>query len=144
MKLKFLLTLVCLVVSVGCFAGDKTKTMVVSQDNAKTENFDWGSLITYYAGETYSIKDSLTAVAIIKPGMEIHPPHTHAEEEYLMIIEGEGTWTIKDKDTKASAGDILYAAPWELHGLKNTGKTPMKFVVWKWNGKGVVLPAAKK
>lgn len=144
MKLKFILTLVCLVASIGCFAGDKTKSMIVSQENAKTENFDWGSLITYYSGETYSIKDSLTAVAIINPGMEIHPPHTHAEEEYLMIIEGEGTWTIKDKDTKASVGDILYAAPWELHGLKNTGKTPMKFVVWKWNGKGVALPTPKK
>lgn len=120
-------------------AGDAAaiKTSVVSAKAAKTENFEWGQLITYYAGESWSTKDALTAVAIMNAGMEIHPPHIHSEEEYLMVIEGEGTWTVKDKDFKASAGDILYAAPWDLHGLKNTGKKPLKFVVFKWNPKPV-------
>jgi len=82
----------------------------------------------------------LTGVAVIKPGMEIHPPHQHAEEEYLMVTEGQGTWHLNGKTFAAQKGDILYAAPWDVHGIKNTGTTPLTFVVWKWNNKGLALP----
>lgn len=35
---------------------------------------------------------------------------------------------------------MLYAAPWDVHGITNTGTTPLTFVVWKWDNKGVPLP----
>ena len=110
-------------------------------DTASREDFEWGSFYTYYTGETYGTMDTLTGVAIIKPGMQIHPPHVHVEEEYLMVTQGEGMWHLKGEELPAKAGDILYAAPWEIHGITNTGSEPMTFVVWKWNSKGVELPA---
>ena len=113
---------------------------VVTAKSAKTENADWGSFSTYFQGETYGTKDVLAGVAVIKPGQEIHPPHQHAEEEYLMVVEGEGTWHLNGKSFVAPQGDILYAAPWDIHGIKNTGKASLKFVVWKWNNKGLALP----
>ena len=112
---------------------------IVSRADSKREDFAWGSLYTYYEGESYGTKDGLTAVAVIKPGQEIHPPHEHAEEEYLMVVEGSGTWHLNGKDSPAKAGDIQYSAPWDVHGIKNTGSTPLTFVVWKWNNKGVPL-----
>jgi mannose-6-phosphate isomerase-like protein (cupin superfamily) len=115
-----------------------------SQQEAKREDFAWGSLYTYYEGESYGTRDGLAAVAVIKPGMEIHPPHQHAEEEYLMVVEGSGTWHLNGRETPARTGDMQYAAPWDVHGIKNTGRTPLRFVVWKWNGKGVTPKAAPK
>ena len=120
---------------------DASASAVISQKSAVKQEFDWGSLITYFDKDTYGTKDVLAAVAIIKPGLEIHPPHKHAEEEYLMVTEGTGTWHLKGKDFKAQAGDMLYASPWDLHGIKNTGEKPLSFVVWKWNNKGLDLPA---
>jgi mannose-6-phosphate isomerase-like protein (cupin superfamily) len=122
-------------------ANDINDSAVVSQQQAITQYFDWGNLITYYQGETVITKDALAAVAIIKPGMEIHPPHVHEEEEYLMILEGSGTWTLHDQDFAAKAGDMLFSKPGDLHGLKNTGTTPLKFAVFKWNSKLVQLTA---
>jgi mannose-6-phosphate isomerase-like protein (cupin superfamily) len=110
---------------------------IVSRDSAQREDASWGTLYTYYEGEGYSTKDLLAAVAVIKPGREIHPPHRHAEEEYLMVVEGEGRWHLKGVERPARAGDMQYAAPWDVHGIRNTGRTPLRFVVWKWNGKGV-------
>lgn len=132
-------TLLTLTFSAGVLAGENKliPSAVVSGKAAKTETFEWGQLITYFAGESYSATDSLTAVAVINPGMQIHPPHVHSEEEYLMVLEGEGTWSLLGKDFKATAGDILYAEPWDIHGIKNTGKIPLKFVVIKWNPKPV-------
>jgi quercetin dioxygenase-like cupin family protein len=110
---------------------------VVSQQEAQREDFDWGTLYSYFNRETYGTRDGLAAVAVIKAGREIHPPHQHAEEEYLMVLEGLGTWHLNGQERGAKAGDMLYAAPWDVHGVKNTGKTSLRFVVWKWNSKGV-------
>jgi mannose-6-phosphate isomerase-like protein (cupin superfamily) len=125
--------------SAGQLAGTITSE-VKPQQEAGHEDFDWGTLYIYYQGETYGTKDVLTGVAVIKPGMEIHPPHQHAEEEYLMVTEGQGTWHLNGKDFSAQKGDMLYAAPWDIHGIKNTGTTPLTFVVWKWNAKGLAVP----
>jgi len=111
------------------------KTSVVSEAEVNPDYQDWGNFLPYYSGETEYTSDVLTGVAVINPGDQIHPPHKHIEEEYLMVIEGNGTWTIDQKEFPANAGDILYAAPWDLHGIENTGSIPLKFVVFKYNRK---------
>lgn len=113
---------------------------IVSAEQAKAEQGKGYVFSTYFSGQTFGTQDALTGVAVIEPGQEIHPPHVHAEEEYLMVIEGSGVWSLHDKEIPAKAGDILYAAPWDSHGIRNTGKVPLKFVVMKWQSKGVPVP----
>jgi mannose-6-phosphate isomerase-like protein (cupin superfamily) len=117
---------------------------ILSQQEAQRQDFGWGTLYTYYERESYGTRDGLAAVAVIKPGSEIHPPHQHAEEEYLMVVEGHGTWHLNGRERAAKPGDMQYAAPWDAHGIKNTGTAPLRFVVWKWNSKGVVPLARPK
>lgn len=124
--------------------GDLQASAIVPQHEAQRQDFDWGTLYTYFNRETYGTRDGLAAVAVIRPGWEIHPPHQHAEEEYLMVVEGSGTWHLNGQERSAKLGDMLYAAPWDVHGIKNTGNTPLRFVVWKWNNKGVVPLARPK
>ena len=116
-------------------------SQIVTQAQAKAEKGDGYVFYSYFTKPTFGTQDALTGVAVIEPGKEIHPPHIHAEEEYLMVIEGEGVWSLKDKDIPAKAGDILYAAPWDSHGIRNTGNKPLKFVVMKWHSKGLPVPA---
>ena len=125
-------------------AAPEQPSAIRAQAEAKRADSDWGTLYTYYEGESRTTRDALAAVAVIKPGREIHPPHQHAEEEYLMVLEGEGTWDLKGVRRPARAGDMQYAAPWDLHGIRNTGRTPLRFVVWKWNSKGVAAKAGPK
>jgi hypothetical protein len=76
----------------------------------------------------------------LKPGHAPHPPHQHAEEEFMILTEGSGTWTLNDNEMPARKGDVLYAAPWALHGLKNTGDSPLTYYMVKWSNKGVPVP----
>ena len=127
-------------------ADDDTKstqntTSVISAKQAKQEEAGWGNALTYYSGATFGTKDGLWAVATIKPGEEIHPPHKHEEEEFMMVMAGNGTWHLNGKEFPANTGDTMYAQPWDIHGIRNTGSEPLKFVVWKWSNKG--LPAPK-
>jgi len=59
-------------------------------------------------------------------------------------VDGEGTWSIEGKEFKAQKGDMMYAEPWDWHGITNTGDTPLTFFVVKWDNKGVELPKRKE
>jgi mannose-6-phosphate isomerase-like protein (cupin superfamily) len=116
------------------------KSGVVAFDEARLHRADWGEMRFYYTGETFGTKNVLTAVATVKPGEAVHRAHRHAEEEYLVVAEGSGTWSLDGKEFPAKRGDVLYTEPWVYHGLTNTGDKPLVFLVVRFNGKGVELP----
>ncbi len=68
----------------------------------------------------------------LKPGMSPHPPHQHPEEEIMMITEGLGEVSVDGKTTKVASGSMMYCAGGKLHGIVNTGKTPLLFYYYKW------------
>ncbi len=113
------------------------KSQVMPKADVKKSPDSWGVFYPYFTGQTVGTRDMLAGVADIKPGEEIHPPHTHAEEEFLLVTKGQGIWHLNGEDFPAKAGDMLYAAPWDIHGIKNTGTDNLEFVVWKWASKGV-------
>jgi len=116
------------------------KSQIVRFDDARSHQGNWGEMRTYFTGQTHATKNVLTAVAIVEPGKAVHRAHRHAEEEYLMLVEGSGVWSLDGKESPARRGDILYIEPWVYHGLTNTGDEPLIFVVVRYNGKGVDVP----
>jgi mannose-6-phosphate isomerase-like protein (cupin superfamily) len=116
------------------------KSQVVTWDAARSNRADWGEMRRYFTGQTFGTKDAFTAVAVIEPGKAVHRAHRHAEEEYLALVDGSGTWHLAGKEFPAQRGDILYVEPWVFHGLTNTGDKPLTFVVVKFNSKGVTIP----
>jgi mannose-6-phosphate isomerase-like protein (cupin superfamily) len=130
--------------SSGADAADKPaptiESKIVGWDEAQIHKADWGQMRFYMTGETSGSKNVLTAVAIVEPGKSVHKAHRHAEEEYLAVVEGSGTWSLNDKESPAKRGDVLYAAPWVYHGLTNTGDKPLIFLVVRYSSKGVPVP----
>lgn len=117
------------------------KSGIVRFEDAKAQQADWGEMRRYFTGESFGTKDLLTAVAIVNPGKAVHRAHRHAQEEYLIVAEGSGTWSLDGKQFPAKRGDILYTEPWIYHGLTNTGTDPLIFVVVRYNSKGITPPA---
>ncbi len=115
------------------------KSQIIRQHEAPVSEADWGKMYRYFAGESGETRNVLVAVAVVQPGKAVHRAHRHAMEEYLMLVEGEGTWSLDGKETPATAGDILYAEPWVYHGLTNTGTKPLTFAVFRYNTKGMDL-----
>lgn len=147
MKKNILLTLlICSVFLIGWNSHkwySDLETQVISRDQAKTLNESWGDLVIYTPEEstsTYGTKNMLTVLAEIKPGEQIHPPHQHTAEEFMFIVEGEGTWSMNGEELPAKEGDVFYASPWDWHGLTNTGDETLSFFIVKWDNKGVPLP----
>ncbi len=115
-------------------------TQVQKASDVTGQDEEWGTYYQYFEGASWGTENALSGIAEIQPGKEIHPPHTHAEEEYLMVLEGAGTWSVNGETFPAGPGDMLYAAPWDEHGISNTGDTVLKFVFWKWTSSGLTPP----
>jgi mannose-6-phosphate isomerase-like protein (cupin superfamily) len=125
-------------------AAARLTSKVVRWDEAQTSRDKWGEFRRFFDGEGYGANGLLAGMATVKPGEALHAAHRHAEEEFLFITEGSGTWILDGKEFPLKKGDVLYVAPWVVHGEVNTGKEPMSFAVARWAGKGVPVPPDPK
>ncbi|HLF94474.1 MAG TPA: cupin domain-containing protein, partial [Planctomycetota bacterium] len=105
------------------------------------EVFPWGEMRKAFTGESFATKKLFVSSFVLKAGMEVHPPHRHAQEEFMTMVEGSGTWHLDGKEIPAKKGDVIYVAPWLKHGLKNTGETSLVYFVAQWNPKGMEAAA---
>ena len=69
---------------------------------------------------------------LLKSGMSPHPPHQHPEEEFMVITQGTGEISVEGKVTQVGPGSMMYCAGGHLHGIVNTGPTPLLFYFYKW------------
>jgi quercetin dioxygenase-like cupin family protein len=113
---------------------------LVRGEDAVPTRGPWGEWRRYFRGDTHGTKDMVVLVVTLKPGQAPHPPHQHAEEELMILAEGSGTWTLDGKEIAARKGDVVYAAPWTTHGLKNTGDAALTYYMVKWSNMGVKAP----
>ena len=110
----------------------KLPSSTLDAASARVTNEPFGDLAIYFSGPTEQV-GSMTAGSLrLKSGMSPHPPHTHPEEEFMVITEGTGEITVADKITKVAPGSMMYCAAGTLHGIVNTGKTPLLFYFYKW------------
>lgn len=116
---------------------EEIRSAIVPLKDTPENKGDWGVMRPYFTGQTGGTSGVFVAAGTIQPGKSVHGAHRHAEEEYLLITEGSGTWSLEGKETPARKGDMLYVQPWVFHGIKNTGKSPLEFAVFKYTAKGV-------
>lgn len=75
-------------------------------------------------------------ISEIAPGTRAHPPHTHHAIEAFYVLEGHGAVEIGDPAGEAGVerfeigpNEALILDARTLHGLVNTGATPMRYMV---------------
>jgi len=105
-------------------------TMDMRQARVTHEPF--GDLAIYFSGSTDQVQSMTAGSLRLKPGMSPHPPHTHAEEEFMVITEGTGEITVEGKKSEVAPGSMMYCAAGKLHGIVNTGTSPLLFYFYKW------------
>lgn len=124
----------------GDVSNSAGKSAILSEANVTSDAAPWGSFLPYFTEDTHALKPVLVGVAKIDAGQQIHPPHRHSDEEYLMITKGRGEWYLNGKTMPANEGDILFARAWDYHGVKAAADSPLEFVVFKYSGKNGKMP----
>lgn len=121
-------------------SNDAPASEIKSEAGVTVDNADWGSFLPYFTEDTHVLSPVLVGVAKIDAGQQIHPPHRHADEEYLMVTKGRGFWSLNGVETEANEGDILFARAWDYHGVRAAEDSPLEFVVFKYSGKDKAAP----
>jgi len=115
-------------------------SVILSESDVVEDKADWGSFFPYFTDDTHVLKPVLVGVAKLDAGQEIHPPHRHADEEYLMVTKGRGEWYLNGETKPAKEGDILFARAWDYHGVKAAPDSPLEFVVFKYSSRDTPAP----
>jgi uncharacterized cupin superfamily protein len=92
-----------------------------------------------FRGSTPGIGDMGCHVSILDPGRQPHPPHRHAEEEILLILDGETDLVLEaDGDPeavsrhRAQRGTFAYYPTGFAHTIHNTADRPVTYAMFKW------------
>jgi len=112
--------------------GEGLANSVVDGASAKVTKEDFGELKIYFDGPTPQLKAMTAGSLRLKPGMSPHAPHEHPEEEFMVVTEGTGEISVEGKVTKVGPGSMMFCAAGKLHGIVNTGKSPLLFYFYKW------------
>lgn len=112
--------------------GVKLPDTTRSAKDAALTREPFGDLLIYFDGPTDQLKAMTAGSLRLKPGMTPHAPHKHPEEEFMVVTEGEGEISVEGKITKVAPGSMMYCAAGKLHGIVNTGKSPLLFYFYKW------------
>jgi len=89
----------------------------------------------YLAGDTPASTKFVTGRFVLEAGKSPHAPHTHAEEEVMIIASGHGEILCDGKTTKIGPGSVMYTTPNVPHGITNTGSEPIVFYYVKWESR---------
>lgn len=95
----------------------------------------------FFLGQS-GIHDVIGAHAsVLAPGKMPHPPHRHAEEELLLVLDGEGELLLGDSPLtedatpqRARPGTLAFYPAWQHHSIRNTGQTPLTYLMLRWRG----------
>src|SRR5262249_7457784 len=108
----------------------------------KSTTFDWttlrdeptaiGSRRTVMNAPTPTLDMLEMHITTLNPGAVSHPPHQHAEEEILIVREGQVATLQNGVETRLGPGSIIFHSANDLHNIRNVGSTPATYHVIQW------------
>ncbi len=137
--------LVIALIAVGatlCIVAAARSQATVMQSTA----FDWnaiavkqtdvGSVRQFFRSPTATLDELECHVTTLKPGMQSHAPHKHANEELVIIREGTVEVLVNGEWKKVGPGSVIFNASNQLHALRNVGDGPATYHVINWRSPG--------
>lgn len=68
----------------------------------------------------------------LKEGMKSHDPHTHIEDEIILVRYGQVEEMIDGKPHKAGPGSVIFLGSNVPHGIRNIGDGLCEYYAFKW------------
>lgn len=71
-------------------------------------------------------------ITTLKPHTASHAPHTHPNEEMVIVKEGTLQAHVNGREIVLGPGSVLFFASMQPHGVQNIGDTPATYHVINW------------
>jgi quercetin dioxygenase-like cupin family protein len=90
---------------------------------------DVGELRSVVRQPTRTLNELEMHITTLNPHTASHPPHTHPNEEMVIVKEGTLQAHVNGKEIVVNAGGVLFYASMQPHAVQNIGDTPATYYV---------------
>lgn len=81
---------------------------------------------------TQTLRELEMHITTLKEGEKSHDPHVHADEEIILVLEGEVEEMINGTPYRLGPGSVIYLAAFDPHGIRNAGKGNCEYYAIRW------------
>lgn len=108
-------------------------SFVMNWDDMVFKPHDKGGVRQLFDRKTVMLNRFDIHVTTLNPGLKSHEPHTHQNEEIILMLDGDAQMTVNTGMVRCITGDAVYVASMVPHNLVNTGKNAATYFAIQWN-----------
>ncbi len=108
------------------------QSTVFDWNSIAVKQTDVGNVRQFFRTPVATLDELELHVTTLNPGLSSHAPHKHANEELVIIKEGNVEVLSNGEWKKAGPGSVIFNASNQMHALKNIGTTPAVYHVINW------------
>jgi quercetin dioxygenase-like cupin family protein len=128
------ITMAC--VSVAQESGGMLDSTAWNWQDMQAKKTDVGELRAVVRQPTRTLDELEMHITTLNPRTASHPPHTHPNEEMVIVKEGTLQAHVNGKEIVVGPGSVLFYASMQPHAVQNIGDTPATYFVINWASPG--------
>ncbi len=128
------ITMAC--VSVAQEPGGLLDSTAWKWQDMQVKKTDVGELRSVVRQPTRTLDELEMHITTLNPRTASHPPHTHPNEEMVIVKEGTLQAHVNGKEVVVGPGSVLFYASMQPHAVQNIGDTPATYFVINWASPG--------
>ena len=105
-------------------------------EDMQAKKTDVGELRSVVREPTRTLDELEMHITTLNPHVASHPPHTHPNEEMVIVREGTLQAHVNGKEIVIGPGSVLFFASNQPHAVKNVGEVPATYFVINWASPG--------
>jgi quercetin dioxygenase-like cupin family protein len=95
-----------------------------------------GAVRSVFRAPTLTLDELEYHITTLNPGESPHAPHTHFNEEVIIVKEGAVEAYVNGEWKPASTGSLMFFASNVPHTVRNVGSVPATYHVVNWKSPG--------
>jgi len=105
-------------------------------EDMQAKKTDVGELRSVVRHPTRTLDELEMHITTLNPHVASHAPHTHPNEEMVIVREGTLQAHVNGKEIVVGPGSVLFFASMQPHAVQNVGDSPATYFVINWKSPG--------
>jgi (S)-ureidoglycine aminohydrolase len=107
-------------------------SFIIDWNDVEKKKSEKGWHRQFYNRPTTMVNKFEMHVTTLSAGISSHAPHTHPEEEIVILLKGKASMEIDGKKSDVLPGGLIYLASGVSHAITNTGKEECEYFAFQW------------
>ena len=121
-----------------------TKSIMFTWEDLKPNPTKVGARREVARFPTTNLAEFESHITTLNPGEKSHDPHTHVNEEILILKEGTAEAYVNGEWKPMTTGSMVLMGSMVPHAIRNAGKTPCTYYVINWKTKTEGAASARR